>query len=217
MQRSFDGKVFTTLIDILPGQYTYTTPGMLTWTDFGLPDGTRVWYRLRAFHATDLAANSAYTPKEAGTTMLPAPEITGAEAVSATEIRVAWDDNSDNEATFELEVTGGGQTRTITNIRPNATSYVVDDLFEFTPYTFTVTAVNSRTRSSPSAPSETVRPWAGTYTVYDDNFQNGPPGAGSRAAVRSSSTGMHTRRHPTRESPAIRRWCWVCSTTRPRR
>lgn len=176
IQRSFDGKEFSNLLDIPVAQYVYTTPGTLTYTDVGLPHGTRVWYRLRTYNSSVPAANTAYTPKVAATTMLPAPEVTNVEATSATELRVEWDDNSDTESAFDIKITGGGTTRTISNIRPDATSYVVGGLTEFTAYTVQVRARNSRIDSAWSAPSDPAQPWGDDILIYDEMFDPGPEG-----------------------------------------
>jgi hypothetical protein len=65
----------------------------------GLPDGTRIWYRVRA---VDGNPESAYTPKRAGNTRLPEPQNVTAQPIDGGTLRIAWNDASQNETEFRI-------------------------------------------------------------------------------------------------------------------
>jgi titin len=102
VQWSFDGWTFD--------HYENLAADSTFWTHTGLPDGTRVWYRTRAYGN---GQDTAYTPKAAATTVLPAPGAAVVTALDDGRYEITFVDNSVNEGGFVVEVTGSG-TQTYT-------------------------------------------------------------------------------------------------------
>jgi hypothetical protein len=63
------------------------------------PDGTRVWWRSRAFGN---GQDTAYSPKRYATTPLPAPTGVSALPINGNQVRVTWTDASQNESEFQI-------------------------------------------------------------------------------------------------------------------
>jgi fibronectin type 3 domain-containing protein len=91
-----------------------------------------------------------------------APSNLTAAAVSAVQVNLSWQDNSDNEGGFSIEQsTDGGNTWTVpATASANATSYALSGLQPNTTYTFRVRAFNSKGNSgySNSASASTLSP-----------------------------------------------------------
>ncbi|MBN1672622.1 MAG: CotH kinase family protein, partial [Kiritimatiellae bacterium] len=80
------------------------TPGAntTTYTDSGLPAATEFYYQVKAYNA---AGDSGYSNVAGATTedTLPAaPSELAAAALSTSQIRVSWSDNSSNETQFKI-------------------------------------------------------------------------------------------------------------------
>lgn len=74
-----------------------------SFTNTGLDENVTYYYRVRAIN---LAGNSSYSNEVSETTLLLAPLAPGNmtfSLVAANSMRVQWDDNSDNEANFEVQ------------------------------------------------------------------------------------------------------------------
>ena len=114
-------------------------------TDSGLAESTKYYYRVRAYNAL---VNSAYTSEKYATTLanIPAaPSGLTATVVSSSKITLAWIDNSNNETGFIISrKTGSGGTyadihTTSANIITWSDTTVVDG----TQYYYKVRATNS--------------------------------------------------------------------------
>ena len=123
------------------------TANVTSYGNTGLPNGTRYWYRVRAYNA---AGTSAYSNIANATTMsLPAAPTNLQAAVSVTKaVDLSWTDNSDNETSFRLERAPDnagvpGTFALVTTTGVNVTSYQNTGLANSTTYWYRVRAQNS--------------------------------------------------------------------------
>jgi Fibronectin type III domain len=133
-----------------PGTFAQITSvgvNVVTYANTGLANGTRYWYRVRAYNQ---AGTSGYTNNaDATTPRLPtAPSGMDGFAVSQTSITVTWLDNSDNETSFRLDraPNNGGAPGTyaqIATLNPNVTTYTNTGLTSGTGYWYRVRAQNA--------------------------------------------------------------------------
>src|SRR6266487_422602 len=118
-----------------------------TFTDSGLAESTKYYYRVRAYNTL---VNSGYTSEKNATTLsnLPlAPSGLTASVVSSSKITLAWTDNSNNETGFIIQRKKGA-TGTYTEIGTrgaNITTYSDNDatLLDGTQYYYKVRAYNT--------------------------------------------------------------------------
>ncbi len=85
-----------------------------------------------------------------GGTAPAAPSKLQATAVSATEIDLTWQDNSNNETGFAIDSIINGAFQQIGTVGANVTSARITQLTPQTAYTFRVRALNGTTSSAPS-------------------------------------------------------------------
>jgi hypothetical protein len=117
-----------------------------TYADTTVQAQKTYYYRVRAYNAS---GNSSYTDEVNVTT--PAcgtppnkPTNLSASALSTTEIKLTWSDNSDNEDGFKLERKEEGGTYTeIKTLPANTTSYTDTGLKPNTTYYYRIRAYNS--------------------------------------------------------------------------
>lgn len=136
LERSADGITFVKITDIgFDLEY---------FQNIGLAATTKYWYRILAKNS---AGKSAYSNIASATTLqVPpaAPDGLTAEAISSTQINLAWNDKSANETRFELERSLNGTNFTkIADIAVNLTLYQNTGLTAVTTYYYRVRAVNS--------------------------------------------------------------------------
>lgn len=177
IQRSEDGQIFSIYEDVLP-PYQYSSPpdsgedspAQITWTDAEVLDGTRYWYRVRAFGN---GQDTAYTPKKAATTKLLAPDSVSAFAVSSSQVQSSWTDHSESETSFRINVFSAGVLiRVVEGVPANSTSWIVDQLQNGVKYTFEVQAVGAWNTSAVSLPSAPTQPWGMDLVFYETFFEN---------------------------------------------
>ena len=116
-------------------------------TDSGLTESTKYYYRVRAYNAI---ANSTYTSEKNATTLANVPAAPSGLRVTSTtssNISLAWTDNSGNEQGFRIQRKKGA-TGTYTEIGTrgaNITTYTDNDsaLWDGTQYYYKVCAYNS--------------------------------------------------------------------------
>ncbi len=123
-----------------------------TYGNTGLVNGTRYWYRVRAYNATGTSVYSNVA--DATTLRLPnAPTNMQAVAVSPAMVDVSWTDNADNETSYRLErapdnagVPGGFALAA--TLGADVTTYRNTGLKSGTSYWFRVRAQNTAGNSA---------------------------------------------------------------------
>jgi len=125
------------------GAGAYTLAGTaaanaVAFTDTGLEGETTYTYRVSA---TNSGGDSAPSDEVSGTTRLNPPSNLSVTAISATQLRLDWTDNSGGETAYVIERSsaGGGFTE-IGHTDPNATTYLNGGLTAETTYTYRVRA-----------------------------------------------------------------------------
>jgi Regulator of chromosome condensation (RCC1) repeat/Fibronectin type III domain/Bacterial TSP3 repeat len=93
------------------------------YSDTTLADGTRYWYRVRAYNAN---GDSVYSGQATATTQLGSPSNLIAELMPANQVHLSWTDNSSNETGFRIERTvlpNGQQWSLIATAGVNVVAY----------------------------------------------------------------------------------------------
>ncbi|MCS7202049.1 MAG: fibronectin type III domain-containing protein [Dictyoglomus sp.] len=158
-----------------------------SYIDTGLTPKTKYFYRIKAFNS---AGSSAYSNEAEVTTLpppLPAPSNLVAKALTGTEVKLEWKDNSDNEEGFKIERKKEGEDwGEIATISANVTTYIDKGLKTNTKYYYRVRAFNADGNSSWSNEAEvTTLVWF----VYDwTNTVEPPTGWIEGSATYSMST-----------------------------
>ena len=122
-------------------------PNVTVYTDSGLNEGTKYYYRVRAYNAI---ATSGYTSEKHATTLfnIPvAPSGLTITSVTSSKVFLAWTDNAGNELGFRIQRKKGatGTYAEIATPRANVTTYTDNDsaLLDGTQYYYKVCAYNS--------------------------------------------------------------------------
>lgn len=124
--------------------------------DSGLMPGTKYYYYVAAYNALGYSDSNILSAATTGTPAVLAPDAPSdlmAAAVSSSQIKLAWKDNSNNESGFKLErslTQVGGYTQ-IANLLWGSTSYDDNGLTAATTYYYRVKAYNSGGESAYSA------------------------------------------------------------------
>ncbi|MBN1669921.1 MAG: fibronectin type III domain-containing protein [Kiritimatiellae bacterium] len=138
------------------------------YSDTGLTAGTTYSYKIKAVHAT--AGDSAYTPVVSATTgagLPAAPSGLAATVLSATEVRLTWTDNADNEDLYKVYRSpdpGSGWVR-IGTLSADATVYADAGLSPGSTHYYKVRCENAAGNSpytpvvSATLPADPGGPW----------------------------------------------------------
>lgn len=133
----------------VPGSFTQIASvgvNVTTYGSTGLANGTRYWYRVRAYNTI---GTSAYSNDASATTLAPAaPTNLQGAAVSSAVIDLTWIDNATDEASYRVErapdVAGApGTFGSAVTLGAGVTTYRVVGLAATTSYWFRVRAQNA--------------------------------------------------------------------------
>jgi fibronectin type 3 domain-containing protein len=162
-------------------------PNTILYLDSGLTAGTSYTYKVRAYGR---AGGSAFSNEATMVPDVPPAAPTGLAAlpVSGSQIKLAWQDNSTNEGSFDVwRKTGDGTYMKIAIVAPNTVLYLDSGLTMGTSYTYKVRAYGSAGGSGfsnevtlttpvpPVAPTAlAARPFSGTRVdlSWTDNSNN---------------------------------------------
>jgi|GEM_PF-788919 len=136
--------------------------GTSAYSNTGLAANTRYWYRVRAMNATD---TSAYSNVVSTTTPTgpAAPTSLTATAISATQINLAWTDNTTAETGYTVErapdnAGSAGTFAPIATLPANSVSYSDATLTQNTRYWYRVRAFNAVDVSAYSSNANATTP-----------------------------------------------------------
>ncbi|MBN1675802.1 MAG: fibronectin type III domain-containing protein [Kiritimatiellae bacterium] len=128
-------------------QIAQPAANVTSYTDSGLLAETHYYYKLRAYNAAGDSPESAYngaTTEPAPPEPPAAPSAVSAAALSATEIRVTWADNSSDETQFKIRCgTDPANLSTEIFLPANTTAYTDTGLAADTTYYYKVRAENA--------------------------------------------------------------------------
>lgn len=157
VQRSSDGVHFDWYHD-LPANSTQ-------WTNAGLSEGQRFWYRVRAFGN---GKDTKYTQAQMGTAQLLAPHrvsIVPNDPV-AGQTRIRWQNRSQTATSIRiLQSTDGGPAVVIATYTPAVTEHIVEGLSAGHAYTFQVQAYTDADSFATSAETPMLWPSATGITA----------------------------------------------------
>jgi hypothetical protein len=134
-------------------QIATTGADVVTFSDTGLTANTSYSYRVRA---TNAGGDSAYSNTASATTPAAqnppaAPSNLTANAVSSSQINLAWTDNANNEDGFQIERCQGNNCSNfaqIAQVGANVTTFNDTGLARFTRYRYRVRAFNANGSSA---------------------------------------------------------------------
>lgn len=117
-----------------------------TYSDTGLSESTRYYYRVRAYNS---AGYSNYSNEASSITLLNAPSNLTATAVSSSRIDLRWTDNSGKELGFKIERrTDTTPFVEIATVGANSTFYSDTGLSRRTRYYYRIRAYNNDVNSA---------------------------------------------------------------------
>ena len=128
-------------------------PDAVSYTDAGLTQNTRYWYRVRAFETVDVSAYSNVANATTLQTAPTAPTTLQPTAMSATRVDLTWTDRSNNETGFSIErapdVAGvAGTYAEVATVGANVATYSNTGLTAGTRYWYRVAAYNTAGNSA---------------------------------------------------------------------
>jgi hypothetical protein len=136
IQRSTDGSNWDWYHNVAADSTSYN--------DTSVTDGTRYWYRVRAYGTLGTAGDTAYSPKDAQSSKLAAPnQVTLSPGVDPGTSIISWQDNSQHETGYTIEQSidgaGFGQVGTV---NANVTSFTVGDISSVSQYAYRIHAID---------------------------------------------------------------------------
>ena len=115
-----------------------------TYSDTSIPgEASTLYYRVCASNASGDSGFSNLAVWSAAPKPPAAPRLIGAQAASASQVNLRWEDGSDNESGFKIERRSStGSYRQIALVDANATSYEDRNLESDTAYAYRMRATN---------------------------------------------------------------------------
>ena len=117
---------------------------IISYTDSGLIENTAYWYRLYAYNA---GGNSGYSNVISATTAISAPSSPislTANAISATQLSLSWNDTSGNESGFKVERSlNGSNFSLLASLGSNITVYSDNAVTPANTYWYKIYAYNA--------------------------------------------------------------------------
>jgi outer membrane protein assembly factor BamB len=165
----------------------------ITYTDTELTSNTRYYYRVKAYNQGGESAYSNTVETVTNPLAPAAPTNLEAEVISSSEIKLTWNDNSDNEVGFKIErKTDSTDWDEIKTVEANTITYTDTELTSNTRYYYRVKAYNQGGESNYSnmisittLSSEAIK-WR--YKITDWGISSSPAiGSASTIYVGSSS------------------------------
>jgi len=145
-----------------------TAANSTTFTDTAAVSGTR-FYRIRA---TNSAGASAFSNTAATNAGIAAPGNLAATAISSSQIRLNWRDNSDNEARFDIyRSTDNVNFTPVAFASADSTTFTDSSLIANKTYFYRVRAVNGATSSPFSNTASATTTLTGNSLVAPSNLQ----------------------------------------------
>lgn len=139
-------------------------------TDNGLAPASTYYYRISAFNAIGDSAYSNECYATTSDTVPASPSELQATALSSTQIRLSWTDNSPNESTFIIERRiDGGSFAWAAEVSANTCSYINTGLSPGTAYYFRIKARNSAGDSAYSAIAWVTTPVPSSAQIIADH------------------------------------------------
>src|SRR5438552_6852928 len=141
--------------------YVYLTNvgvGITAFTDSQLVDGTKYYYRVRAFNTGGF---STYSNEQSAITTLNSPTSLTASAVSSSEIELTWANTSASESGYRIEQSPIDDLHftEIATVGPNVVAYSATGLSEGTKYYYRVRAYNAIATSAYSSEKNDTTLW----------------------------------------------------------
>ena len=119
-------------------------PNVTVYSDRGLNEGTKYYYRVRAYNAITI---SGYSSAKSATTLFNIPVAPSGLTITtlqSAKIIIAWTDNSNNETGFKIQRKGAtGGYADLTTKGANVTSYTDTAVTDGTLYYYRVCATNT--------------------------------------------------------------------------
>jgi hypothetical protein len=139
-------------------------PDTTSFTDSGLSEASKYWYRVRAYNSD---ATSDYSNEKQITTLYDIPDPPSGLTITSLlpdQVSVSWNDNSNDESGFKVQRKQGatGSYVDIRTTAPNVTSYTDRDttLIDGTLYYYRVCSTNSAGDSTFSNQANCTTPLA---------------------------------------------------------
>ena len=148
-----------------------------SFTDTGLSEATKYWYRVRAYNAD---TTSAYSNEQQATTLYNIPAAPSGLTLTpvGNRMTLSWTDNSGDESGFKVQRKTGitGTYSTIATTAANVTTYSDNSLIDGTVYYYRVCASNTAGDSAfsneTSGTTPLAAPTSATATAVSSNQIN---------------------------------------------
>ncbi len=155
-----------------------TGANVISYQVTGLNSGSRFFFKIRAFNSETYSSYTQVvevnTPGNSGNTVPANPSNLRTEEIQSTSLVLRWNDNSNNETGFDIEISeGSSDFNLLASTNANASAYNVYNLTASTSYQFRVKAVNSEGASGYSnvASATTSAPTTGAPQITNlENF-----------------------------------------------